>query len=67
MLKGYKSLRNNSDQVIKDLDLFYLVRCLQILKWVEDREKEIGDIEPIIDSILRPAINRAIEMEIIKS
>ena len=25
------------------------------------------DIEPIIDSILRPAINRAIEMEIIKS
>ena len=65
MLKGYKSLRNNSDQVIKDLDLFYLVRCLQILKWVEDREKEIGDIEPIIDSILRPAINRAIEMEII--
>ena len=67
MLKGYKSLRNNSEQVIKDLDLFYLVRCLQILKWVEDREKEIGDIEPIIDSILRPAINRAIEMEIIKS
>ena len=67
LVRGYKSLRNDSDQVIKDLDLFYLVRCLQILKWVEDREKEIGDIEPIIDSILRPAINRAIEMEIIKS
>jgi len=42
-----------------------LIRELQILKWVEDREKEIGDIKPIIDPLLKSALNRAKQMEII--
>ena len=63
--KGYSSIRDNADQVLADIDLFYLIRELQILKWVEDREKEIGDIKPIIDPLLKSALNRAKQMEII--
>ncbi|MFL2697659.1 MAG: phosphotransferase enzyme family protein [Gammaproteobacteria bacterium] len=63
--KGYSSIRDNADQVLANIDLFYLIRELQILKWVEDREKEIGDIKPIIDPLLKSALNRAKQMEII--
>ncbi len=65
LIKGYRSVRPDCDEIVSQVPMFVLVRSLMLLRWMQDRPEL--EYAPLIPKLVQIALGQADELGLLGS